>query len=107
MGDPTPDQVAVAVQAMRTDAATWHAAAGTLTAAQHAGQPLDLHEFQFSFVDDKAGLTHVYAQLKDKITRLLGEGATELDALAQALTTAANRYEQSDNAAYRRSHHIY
>jgi hypothetical protein len=107
MGDPTPEQVTVAVQAMRTDAATWRDAAGKLTGAQHAGLPLALQEFHFSFIGDKAGLTHVYAQLKDKITRLLGEGATELEALSQALTTAANQYEQSDNDAYRRHHHTY
>jgi hypothetical protein len=68
---------------------------------------LGLQAVHSSFVGDKAGLTRVYADLQDKIIRLLGEGSTELDALSQALITAANEYERTDNEAYRSLHHIY
>src|SRR5690348_10140105 len=105
MGDPTPQQLSVAVQALRDDAATWGEALDKLTAARHAGMPLGLQAFHFSFVGDKAGLTRVYAELQDKITRLLGEGSHELDALSQALITAANEYERTDNEAYRSLYH--
>jgi len=107
MGDPTAQQVSVAVQALRTDAGTWAEASDKLTGARTAGMPLGLQKFHFSFVGDKAGLTQVYAEIQDKIIRLLGEGAAELDALSAALATAANEYERSDNDAYRRQHHIY
>jgi hypothetical protein len=107
MGDPTAQQVSVAVQALRTDAHTWDEASDTLTGARNAGLPLGLQEFHFSFVGDKAGMTRVYAEIQDKITRLLGEGVAEFEALSQALTAAANEYERSDNEAYRRLHHVF
>jgi hypothetical protein len=107
MADPTPQQVSAAVQAIRADARTWAEASDKLVAARNAGLPLGLQEFHFSFVGDKAGMTRVYAEIQEKITRLLGEGATELDSLSQALTSAANGYEDADNEAYRRLHHIY
>jgi hypothetical protein len=107
MGDPTPQQVSVAVQALRTDAGTWIDASEKLIAARSAGLTVGLQQFHFSFVGDKAGLTRVYAEIQEKITRLLGEGAGELEDLSQALTVAANEYERSDNEAYRRLHHIF
>jgi len=107
MADPTPQQVSAAVQALRTDAHTWDEASATLAGARTAALPLGLQEFHFSFIGDKAGMTRVYAEIHDKITRLLGEGATELEALSQALTAAANDYERSDNEAYRRLHHVF
>ncbi|GAA2635272.1 hypothetical protein [Paractinoplanes durhamensis] len=107
MADPTPQEVSVAVQALRTDARTWGETADELAAARDAAIPLGLQKFHFSFVGDKAGLTEVYAGIQEKIIQLLGEGSTQLEALSAALTGAANDYERSDNDAYRRAHHVY
>ena len=107
MGDPTQDQVNVAIQALRTDAGTWTRAAGQLRDAQNAASPLNLTEFDFSFAGDKTGITRVYGQLKDKMTRLLGEGAAEFDGLSKALTDAANGYEKDDQDNYHRLNKIW
>ena len=107
MGDPTPGQLAVAIQSLRDDATVWSDASHDLAAARAAGMFLNLHEFHFSYIGDQVGLTRVYAELKEKITRLLDEGAMELKGLSQAIRTAADEYESDDERTYRRIHDVY
>jgi hypothetical protein len=85
----------------------WTQAGDTLDSARSGAQPLDLQEFHFSFIGDKVGMTRVYAELKEKLVRLLGQGSAQLHGLGKALTTAANEYEQEDLNSYHSLHHLY
>lgn len=104
---PSDQQIKAAIEALRADASTWNAASDDLREAARVGARLELSPLHFSYIGDKIGLTEVYQQLQDKLVRLLGEGADNLTALAGALRTAADGYEQDEHDAVHRATGIY
>jgi hypothetical protein len=107
MGDPTRQQLKVAIEAVHTDAKMWKKAGDQLGTARSAADPLDLQEFHFSYIGDKVGMTRAYAELKAKLIRLLGEGSTQLHQLSTALDAAANQYQAEEDNNYHEIHHLY
>lgn len=103
MPPPSGEQITVALEAMRSDAAVWDNAADGLTEAARVAARLDLSALHFSYLGDVVGLTGVYRELQDKLCRLLTEGAHNLSGLAQALRSAANGYEEEEQENI---HHI-
>ncbi len=65
--------------------------------AQAQGLTMDIT--QMSWAADATGLTTTYAQIHDKALRLLQGAEQNFLAIADALETAANSYESSDEAA--------
>lgn len=104
---PTDQQVKAAIAALRTDAATWDEASQTLRTAAAAAARLELSSLHFSYIGAQVGLTEVYQQLQDRLTRLLDEGSTNLASLAAALRTAADGYQRDEDNAVHRMTGIY
>ena len=94
-----PD-LAVALAALEADASRWSAAAADLraAAATAAGQVLD--PAAFTFAGD--GVAVAYEALRSRTATLLGEGATNLDAVAAALRASAAAYAAEEAARARR-----
>jgi hypothetical protein len=104
---PNDQQITAAIEALRVDASTWIAAADVLRDAAHVGARQDLDAFHFSYLGDLVGVTDIYRQLQHKLVRLLGEAADNATALAGALRTAADGYEQDEHDAAHRMSGIY
>lgn len=104
---PTGQQIKVAIEALRKDASTWDAASDDLREAARVGARLDLSPLHFSYIGDKLGLTEVYQQLQQRVCRLLTEGVDNFTAMAAALRSAADGYEQDERDAVHRLTDIY
>ena len=94
-----PD-VAVALDALESDAARWTDAATQLRAAAVAagGQVLPTAAFSFAGAEVAA----VYEALRSRTATLLAEGAANLDAVAAALRAGAASYAAQEDAAAQR-----
>jgi hypothetical protein len=102
MAPPNKEMVAAAIDELRKDGARWRAAAEELHAAKDEASRLFLGGFEFSAPADWVGLTEVYQELHHKMTRLLDEGASTLNAMATALFTAADGYDEDEQNAVHR-----
>jgi hypothetical protein len=102
---PTPQQITVALDALRADADGWAAVADTMrTAATTAGvQKLD--PAAFSFAGQTAAVS--YEKLRDKMATLLAQAARNFDCVAAALRTSADAYEADEAAGVHRMQNIY
>jgi hypothetical protein len=94
-----PD-VAVALDALESDAVRWTDAATQLRAAAAAVVGQALPEGAFSFAGREAAAA--YDGLRGRTAVLLQEGADNLDAVAAALRTSAAAYAASDRTGVRR-----
>ena len=98
MAPPTHDEVTVACDALRSDAAKWMTASDEMAAASSAAQSLVLGREQFGFAAESHGVAAAYKALQDRIAHLLTGADTEFDKIAAALKTAADAYESEDAA---------
>ncbi|MFG1928987.1 hypothetical protein [Cryptosporangium sp. NPDC048952] len=104
---PTPDEVRVALAAMRGDASTWDEMSDALAGAARVVDRLDLSSVQFSYVGDLVGLPEVYGEIQRRIAALLRQGSDEFDALGAALRQAADGYEEDDRSSAHQMRNIY
>jgi len=104
---PSPQQVDVAIQALRDDAQKWRAAAGELEIAARVAAEMDFQAFHFSYIGDKIGVTDAYRMLQDKLIDLLNGGAANFRSVAQALNISANGYQEDDRNAEHRLKNVW
>ena len=107
MTGPSQGQIDVAIQALRDDAQKWRAAAGELEIAARIAGEMDFQAFHFSYIGDKIGVTEAYRLLQEKLIDLLNYGAVNFRSVGQALTMAANGYEEEDRNAVHRLKNIW
>lgn len=96
--------IQVEIEALRRDARTWAGGEGsmahTMRAAATSGDTaLRVTPQQLSFAGQEVGLDQTYEQLRAKAVRLMGEAAANFEAVAGALTRAADEYERTDGRA--------
>jgi hypothetical protein len=99
-GHPDAADVAVALDALESDAVRWTDAAAQLRAAATAASAQVLPPGAFSFAGGEVAAA--YERLRGRTAVLLREGAENLDAVAAALRTSAAAYAASDAAGVRR-----
>lgn len=93
---PTPQQVTVALEALRDDATVWSDDAGTLKAAQSTAESLRLPAPPFSFAGGQ--LAAAYDALVTRVATLLDQGGTNFTTVAAALRASADAYEADEQA---------
>jgi hypothetical protein len=88
------------IAALRKDAGMWSGGDGsmedTMQTAAGAVDELGTSATELSWVSTETGLLGTYDQLREKVGRLLTEGASNFDAIGTALTRAADTYEGKD-----------
>lgn len=107
MTQPTGDQIEVALAAMREDAAMWRHMATELSEAAKVADRLDMDARHFSYLGDKVGMTHIYQAIQAKMSSLMTQGAANFDTIAEALSKAADGYEEDDRRGAHRLNNIY
>jgi hypothetical protein len=104
---PSNEQVRVAIESLRQDAAMWTGMASELREAGRVADRLDLQALHFSYIADKLGMTELYHDLQNLMGQYLAQGAENFDSLAQALRSAADGYEEDERNAVHRIRTIY
>jgi hypothetical protein len=107
MTGPSQGQIDVAIQSLRDDAQKWRFAAGELEIAAQVAGEMDFQAFHFSYIGDKIGVTEAYRQLQEKMIELLNGGTANFRSVAQALTVAADGYQEEDRNAVHRLKNIW
>lgn len=102
MTGPSANQIAAALDALRTDAQAWLYAAEELTAAEQNVRRLLLDAFHFTSIGHQLGLTEAYWNLQEKLVELLGQGVANFESLAEALRNSAEVYQAEDEAGVHR-----
>jgi uncharacterized protein YukE len=102
---PTPDQIHVALQALRDDATDWATGSRTLAAASYRAGDASLPASTFSM--EGQAVAAAYQALQAKTAALLDAGARNLDDIAVALIASATAYEADEAAHAHRLNHIY
>jgi hypothetical protein len=98
-GNDGPD-VAVALQALESDARRWTDAAAVLRSAAAAAGEQELDPGTFSFAG--RAVADAYEALRARTSALLVEGADDLDAVAAALRASARAYAAEEEAGAHR-----
>lgn len=88
-----------ALQALHTDAETWDETSGVLGAAAEEAGALELTEGRLSWASRPTGLLDTYAEIQQKVTALLQQGARAHAGLARTLDQVATAYERDDEEA--------
>lgn len=96
----TGPDVAVALEALESDAVRWTDAATTLRTAADAVASQGPDAGAFSFAGD--AVATAYAALRDRTATLLTQGADNLDAVAAALRSSAAAYAADEAAGAHR-----
>jgi hypothetical protein len=104
---PSSQQIAAALDAMRSDARMWNEMAGEMRAAAGVADRLDLTKLHFSKLGDMLGMVDLYRGVQDRMIELMNQGADNFEATAAALTTAANGYEKDEQDNVHRFTGIY
>jgi hypothetical protein len=104
---PDATQIKVAVEAMRADAHMWLDMADEIREAGRVADRLDLSALHFSYIADQFGMTELYRDVREKMVRLLSDGADCFESLTTALRTAADGYEADEQAGVHRFRNIY
>lgn len=99
---PTGDEVAVAIGALRRDAAEWLAWADSLTRAAAVAADLTLTANEMCALSQVVGLPELYARIQHRTAQLAVQGAQGFAAVAGALTAAADGYEADERNAVHR-----
>jgi|SRR5690349_5524188 len=94
-----PPSLAVALDALESDAVRWTDAAAQLRAAAAAAADLVLETGAFSFAGGQ--VASMYEGLRSRTVALLRDGADNFEAVAVALRAAAAAYAAADAAQAR------
>ncbi len=93
---PSPQDVKVACDALRSDARKWAAASDEMMAAATTAQNLVLGRDQFGHAAENRGLVAAYTTLQQRIAHLLTGADAEFDKISGALKASADTYEYED-----------
>lgn len=93
---PSPEDVKVACDALRSDAKKWAAASDEMMAATASAQNLVLGRDQFGYAAESRGLVAAYTTLQQRIAHLLTGADAEFDKISGALKASADTYEYED-----------
>lgn len=98
---PTPQQITVALEALRADADLWQRATTDMrtAATTAAGQRVEPVAFSFA----AQSVATAYESLRAKLTALIEAGASNFDSITHALRSTAASYA-ADEAA--NAHHL-
>lgn len=102
---PTPRQIAVALHALRDDAARWAKGATNLQEASRHVASTTLDAAAFSVLGGDTA--HAYAALHARVATLLQAATANYAAVASALQDSADTYENEERANVHRLRHIY
>ena len=102
---PTPDQITVALDALRDDTELWDGGADELRSAASQAGAMALPPAAFSFAGQ--AVLASYEQLRIKAVELLRGGAANYDDIASALHQSADAYEADEAAGAHRMSGIY
>jgi uncharacterized protein YukE len=102
---PTPQQIAVALDALRADADRWADAAATMHAAAALADAQKVDAAAFSFAGQ--AVAAAYEGLRVKLVTLIGQCASNFDSVAAALRASADAYEADEAAGAHRMQNIY
>ncbi|MHA6628823.1 hypothetical protein ACU61A_25565 [Pseudonocardia sichuanensis] len=105
MTTPTPDEIRVALKALRADAEDWALAAEQLRAAARTADRQKLDPAAFTFAGRAAAAE--YEELRARMAGLLAQGADNLDGIATALRASAAAYAADEAAGVHRMQNIY
>lgn len=105
MTTPTPDEIHVALDALRADATVWRAAAGDMKRAATAAQGQVIAPM--SFTSRGLDVAAAYEALRVELAKLISEAATNFDAVADALDKSASAYEAEEQRNVHRLRGIY
>ncbi len=96
MTQPSGDGVRVALDALRSDARTWTAAASDLERPRSIASSLQLTERQLTGAAADRGLDRSYDEARAGIENMLRQAAEYFDKIASDLNSAAQQYEDDD-----------
>jgi hypothetical protein len=99
---PTGEEVAVAIGALRRDAAEWLEWADSLARAAAVAADLSLTANDMCALSQLCGLPDLYARVQQRTAELAAHGAQGFTAVAGALTAAADGYEADERNAVHR-----
>jgi hypothetical protein len=102
---PTPAQIAVALQALRDDAARWSRGATHLQTATAHVDSATLPTDAFSVLG--GDMASAYEALRGRVGALLDEATANYVAVASALHESADTYESEERANVHRLRHVY
>lgn len=88
----------VALAALRTDAGTWRDVATRLDGPRTTVAGLGLTAGEFSPASDLTDIDRTYEEVRAAFARLLTQAAAGADAIAAALSAAADTYEHEDRS---------
>ena len=91
------DEVRVVCEKVREDATKWNTASDVMDAASRTAEGLVLGADQLGHVAQERGVIAAYDAVKQKLTTVLGGGATEFDTIATKLREIADNYERTDS----------
>jgi uncharacterized protein YukE len=93
MTTPTPEQVTVATETLRSEAGIWEAQSGQLGTILPKAEGLRLNRIE-------AGLFQVifdtYATVIDQVTQRVGEGQQRMSEVGATLRSVADTYDQEE-----------
>ncbi|WP_290056068.1 hypothetical protein [Amycolatopsis solani] len=88
--------VEVALEALRSDAATWDQAADNLNQARGIVAPLELTPKDVMSYAAARGFNRRYNDMRAKLDHLLAQGSENFRGIAGSLLTGATIYEQAE-----------
>lgn len=91
-----------AIDALYHDANAWEDIASVTNTASGAAAGLALDEGTMSWASISTGLVGTYEEVRAKAQRLLTEGTTNMNDMANTLRVVGKAYETSDESASKR-----
>lgn len=107
MTTPTGRQIAVALDALHSDARVWASAVGDLNAPKDSAHGLTLRPADVSGFAAKVGLDSTYNEALADMQDVLTQATQNFHNLADALNSAAAIYQREDEQGMHRLKGIY
>ncbi|AEV86665.1 hypothetical protein ACWT_5648 [Actinoplanes sp. SE50] len=104
MSQPTPDEVRVATDALRTESGTWNNQSDTTKALSAKTATLEFGRLEAGLFQMMVG---PYNDVIHAVTARANEGVTAMKEIADTLHQAADTYEQEDRAGAHRIKNVY
>ncbi|GAA1608294.1 type VII secretion target [Actinoplanes couchii] len=104
MGLPTPEEVSVATNALRSEAGLWEQQAGCLGALSRTAAEMDFGRLEAGLFQMMVG---PYNDVVQAVSARCAEGATAMTEVAATLRAAADTYDAEDEAGAHRIKNIY
>ncbi|MDG4789884.1 hypothetical protein O7626_28830 [Micromonospora sp. WMMD1102] len=98
---PQPDagQIKMARETLVRDAGKWAEAASVMDTAATRAASLMLTGFHIGYLPNQQGVGAKYAELQEFVVKLLADGAKTMRDMEEALRTALDNYDRTDQGA--------